>query len=211
MLKSTFRPIWSISWSYIMKNSKKDVREIIINAASGIFARFGFKKATVKEIAQAAHKAKSSIYHYFKSKNKIFKAVVEKESELLKKEIIKSINKEDTPQKKIRAYIITRMKVLNNLANFYNALKDEYLNHYGFIEKLREKHYADEIIIMKKILKNGVDEGIFLIRDLETTAYSIITALKSLEYSWVIENNVSMIEKKIDNLLEILFNGLVKK
>ena len=64
---------------------------------------------------------------------------------------------------------------------------------------------------MKKILKNGVDEEIFLIKDLETTAYSIITALRGLEYSWVIENNVPMIEKKIDNLLEILFNGLVKK
>ena len=35
-----------------MLNSEKDVREIIIEAASDIFARFGFRKTTMDEIAQ---------------------------------------------------------------------------------------------------------------------------------------------------------------
>jgi len=47
-----------------MAKLEKDVREIIIEAARGIFARFGFRKTTMDEIAQLAHKAKSSIYHY---------------------------------------------------------------------------------------------------------------------------------------------------
>lgn len=194
-----------------MAKLKKDVKEVVVNVARGIFARFGFKKTTMDEIAKATHKGKSTLYHYFNSKEEIFKTVVEKESQVLKNEIKKAINQQDTPQKMVRAYVITRMKVLNNLANFYSALKDEYFEHYGFIEKLREKYLSDEIRTMKKILKTGVEEGIFIVKDLEVTAFAIITALKGLEYSWAVENDVSKTEKSIDGLLEILFNGIVKK
>ena len=194
-----------------MAESQKDVREIIINVARGIFGRFGFRKTTMDEIAQAAHKGKSSIYHYFKSKEEIFQAVVEKESRVLKEEITKAISQQDTPQKKLRAYVITRMQILNRLANYYDALRDEYLEHYSFIEKLREKHFKDEVKMIKQILKKGVEQRVFLIKNLELTAQAIITALKGFEYPWVMENDVSKTEKSIDSLLEILFNGIVTR
>ncbi|MBW1764978.1 MAG: helix-turn-helix transcriptional regulator, partial [Deltaproteobacteria bacterium] len=41
---------------------QENIREIIINVARNIFAKFGFRKTTMEEIAQAARKGKSSIY-----------------------------------------------------------------------------------------------------------------------------------------------------
>ena len=194
-----------------MQNSEKDVKEMIIEAARGIFARFGFSKTTMDEIAKAAYKAKSSIYHYFKSKEEIFREIVVKESRTLKEEITKAINQEDNPQKKLRAYVITRMHTLQKLANFYSALKDEYLKHYEFIEKVRKNHDREEMEIIKEILRDGNEKGVFDIKDLEVTAFAIIVALKGLEYRWVQETDVSKIEKDIDSLLAILFNGIVKR
>lgn len=194
-----------------MAKLEKDVREIIIEVAQHIFGRFGFRKTTIDEIAKATHKAKSSIYHYFKSKEEIFQAIVEKESQQLKAEIKKAISQENTPQKKLHAYVITRMYAVQRLVNFYSALKDEYFEHYGFIEKLRIKHDKEEIKIIKEILKEGIEQAIFSIKDLEITTFAIITALKGLEYSWAIGSNISKIEKNIDNLLEILFNGIVRR
>ncbi|MCK4642409.1 TetR/AcrR family transcriptional regulator [bacterium] len=194
-----------------MTKPKKDVREIIINSSREIFARFGFRKTTMDEIAQASHKAKSSIYHYFKSKEEIFQAIVEKESQLLKAELTKAINDEDTPQKKLYAYVIKRMHSLRRLVNFYSAIRDEYLEHYSFIEKLREKHDKEEAKIVKEILNKGIEKGIYSIKDLEITAFAIITALKGLEFSWAVESDVPRIEKNIDDLLEILLYGIVKR
>ena len=194
-----------------MGRIQKDVRELIINVSRGIFARFGFKKTTMDEIAQAAHKAKSSIYHYFRSKEEIFQTVVEKESRQLKEEITDAINREGTPQKKLRAYVVTRMQVLNRMANIYSALKDEYLEHYSFIEKVRKKHLNDEVTMIKNILKEGVERRIFIISNLDLTAFAIITALKGLEYPLAMEDESSQTEKGIENLLDILFNGIVKK
>ena len=190
---------------------QKDVREIIIEVASRIFARFGFKKTTMDEIAHAVHKGKSSIYHYFESKIEVFKAVVEKESQFLKEELAAAIIQENTPQKELRAYVMTRMHILNQLANFYSALQDEYFVHYSFIEKLREKHFQDEINMVKRILEGGVAKGIFRIEDLELTAFAIITSLRGFEYLWATEQNLAKTEKSIDRLLDILFNGIVGK
>ena len=64
-----------------------DMRNNIIGIASEVFARFGFKKTTVDDIAQALRKGKSSIYYYFKSKDEIFEAVVDREADVLRKKV----------------------------------------------------------------------------------------------------------------------------
>lgn len=194
-----------------MELTQEDVREVIVNVAREIFARFGFKKTTMDEIAHAAHKAKSSIYHYFKSKEEIFQAIAEKEGRLFRRELIETVNKEDTPQKKLRAYFITRMHNFRNLINFYSVLKGEYLEHHNFIKKLREKYDKEEIEMISKILREGVKQKIFVIKDIDVTSLAIITALKGFEYPWMTEENSRKIEQNIDSLFDILFNGIVKK
>ena len=191
-----------------MKNSKS---ELIIIVAQKLFAQFGFKKTTVDEIAHSAHITKSNIYHYFSSKEDIFRTVVVKESRIWSQKIKEAINKAKTPQKKLRAYVLTRTKYLNQLANFYSALKQEYLEHYSFIESIRKKDLQGEIEIVKTILEEGVTKGVFQVEDLELTAFAIVTALKGLEYPWTMEVPIPDIEKRIDLLLRVLFNGLVKK
>ena len=66
-----------------------DMRNTIVGIASEVFAKFGFKKTTVDDIAQALRKGKSSIYYYFSSKEDIFKAVVDKEADALREKIDK--------------------------------------------------------------------------------------------------------------------------
>lgn len=193
-----------------MDSALSNAQLVIIKAAQDIFARFGFKKTTMNDIAKATHKAKSSIYRYFKSKEEIFQTIVERESQILKEKIEKSINAQNNPEKKLRIYVITRMKVLKNLVNFYSALKDEYLEHYAFIEKIRKKYLKDEIRVIKKILKSGVKQGAFVIEDLELTAFTIVLALKGLEYPLIQESEILNTDQGIDSLLKILFNGITK-
>src|SRR5207249_11783913 len=46
-------------------------RTQILAAAAGVFARKGFDRATVTEIARAAGLAEGSIYNYFRSKEEL--------------------------------------------------------------------------------------------------------------------------------------------
>ena len=191
-----------------MKKSKKIT---IIKAAQELFARFGFAKTTVDEIARAARMGKATLYHYFRSKEDVFKEVIKKETGILNEKVKEAIDKEETPQKKLRAYVLTRMMYLNELANIYSALKDEFLNHYAFIEKAREKDFYQEIKSVKNILNEGIEQNIFEIQDVKLTSFAIISALKGLEYPWSIKISLSDIEKNVDKLSEILFLGILKR
>jgi len=81
-----------------LKGNEK--KKIITQVAQNIFSKYGLIKTTVDEIAKAARMGKASLYHYFQSKEDIFKEVVEKENKYLKEKIREAIINEDTPQKK---------------------------------------------------------------------------------------------------------------
>lgn len=194
-----------------MVSSGNEVREIIVNAAREIFGRYGFRKTTMDEIAQAARKAKSSLYHYFKSKEEVFQAVVEKEGSIVEKEMANALQKAETPQEKLRTYSIKRMEILNRVANFYSAFQDEYLENYAFIQKLRKKYDNWELMTIKNILQEGVDRDIFVVKDLDLYAYAIVTTMKGLEYDWAMQKDISKMKDGINSLFGILFNGIMKR
>lgn len=163
------------------------------------------------EIAVASRKGKSSIYYYFASKEEIFQAVVEKEASILKQELIKAIGEADSPTQKLKAHVLVRMGTMEKLANFYSAIKDDYLSHLDFIEKIRKKYDLEEIQMMQNILKEGVENNIFEIEDTSLAAIAIVTALKGMEIPlfWGVEEKD--IERRLDHLINILFNGIVKR
>ena len=194
-----------------MENIYSKKKEIIIQTAQKLFSRFGFLKTTVDEIAKAARMGKASIYHYFKSKEDIFREVIEKENQILHTRIREAIEEQETLRGKIKAFILTKMECLSELANIYDVLKNEYLEHYAFIEKAREANFREEIETVKSILQDGMNEGVLEIDDIELTSFAIISALKGLEYPWTIKTPSDKIEKNIDKLLDILFNGIVKR
>ncbi len=190
---------------------KAEVRSKIVQVASRIFTRFGFRKTTMENIAVASQKGKSSIYYYFKSKEEIFKAVVEKEANELHDDLKEEVNKYDDPIDQLKTYILFRMHKIKMVTNFYTALKSEHLSHLVFIEKIRERFDHDEINILKQILQRGIDSGKFNIDNPELSAIAIVTAMKGLEIPLFINKEYGNIETRLDNLIKFLFYGLVKR
>jgi AcrR family transcriptional regulator len=190
---------------------KDEIRTQIVNVAAKIFTHYGFKKTTMDEIAIATRKGKSSIYYYFSSKEEIFKAVVEKEAEELKADLYKEISMIPDPIEQLRAYILFRMHKMKTLSNFYAALKSDYLDHLNFIEKIRKNYDKNEVKIVTEILKKGMKDKKFVIEDPELSAVAIVTAMKGLEIPLFINKDHGNIETRLDNLIKILFYGLVKR
>jgi len=195
----------------IQDANENDFREIVIEAARKIFARFGFSKTTMDDISHAVRKGKSSLYYYFKSKEDIFKAVAEKEIQMMRDEMGAILAKANSAQEKIRAYIINRLRMFKRFLNLYNVLRDEYLENYAFIEKMRESYDQEEQRMISGILKEGVENGRFNIKDLDLTANAIIIALKGYEQSWAFEDNTEKIEENMDTLLDVMFYGIVTR
>jgi AcrR family transcriptional regulator len=191
--------------------NKDEFRKEIVITAGQIFSRFGFKKTTMDEIAKALKMGKSSIYYYFNSKEEIFEAVVLYEANLLRNELTKAIKSVESPIDKMKNYVFVRMKSFEKLSNYYNAIFDKNLDHFEFIERIREKYDREELAILRLILYHGAREKVFTIRNSEYTALAVQTTLKGLEVPLFWKKKEMHIEDRLNAILEVLFSGILRK
>ena len=189
----------------------KDIREQIIRSAKDIFSRFGFRKTTVDDIAHSIHRAKSSIYYYFGSKEEIFEEVIRREYAYLKDRLREALAAADTPEGKLRAYVLTRLRVLLKVSNLYGAITSDYLSYFGLIETLRKDYVQEEIWMFREILREGVENGAFAIRNVDATARTVVTAMKGLEYDWATTEDAGELEREVENILDMVLYGIVAR
>lgn len=191
--------------------NKEEFRKKVILTAGQIFSRYGFRKTTMDEIAKALKMGKSSIYYYFESKEAIFEAVVMNEANILRNELTTAIKSVESPIDKMRKYVFVRMKAFEKLSNYYNAIFDKNLDHFEFIETIREKYDREELAILRLILYHGSRRNVFAIANSEYTALAIQTTLKGLEVPLFWQKKEVNIESRLNAILDVLFNGILKK
>lgn len=191
--------------------NKEEFRKKVIVTAGQIFSRYGFKKTTMDEIARALKMGKSSIYYYFECKEKIFEAVIRYEANVLRNELTTAIKKVDSPVDKMRNYVFVRMRSFEKLSNYYNAIFDKNLDHFDFIEKIREKYDREELAILRLLLYLGKRRNVFKVDNSEYTALAIQTTLKGLEVPLFWKKKEVNIESRLNAILDVLFNGILVK
>jgi AcrR family transcriptional regulator len=190
--------------------NKEEFRKKVIGSAGEIFSHYGFKKTTMDEIAKALNIGKSSIYYYFDSKEDIFEAVVFHEANILRNELTTTIKAVESPIGKMKNYVFVRMKSFEKLSNYYNAIFDKNLDHFDFIETIREKYDREELAILRLILYDGARKNVFNVVNSEYTAMAIQTTLKGLEVPLFWKKKELNIENRLNAILDVLFFGIVK-
>jgi AcrR family transcriptional regulator len=191
---------------------KDEVREQVVQSARQVFARYGYKKTALDDIAREARKGKSTIYYYFKSKDEIFKAVIDAEAEIRKQAIEQEISQIADPRLKLKTYIYVRMLTLKMVVNYYEAIKNDLLDNLYFVNSFRDDHFDEEVKQVIKMLLEGVEIGDFTIENPELTAKTIVTLLHGFEVPLILKNlSDQELQKAVDEMLNILFFGIVTK
>ncbi len=179
----------------------------IIEAGKTLIATYGFKKTTMEEIATKAGMAKSTVYYYFKNKEDIFAEIVRIDSDNFRIQLHDAINNSYTPQDKIMQYVRTRMLHLKELSNYYKTLTNEYLDHYFFIEEVKEDFYIFENNVLNKLINEGISKGFFTPCDVDVVVRMITIAIKGLEYPLFIQKRLDL-ERDSKQMMEIIFKGI---
>jgi AcrR family transcriptional regulator len=195
-----------------MVSGQDGVRNAILKSARELFSRFGYRKTTMEDIAQALRKGKSSLYYYFKNKEEIFQAVIGHEAELLEHRLREVVASEYSPRQKFHDYVIVRMETLRELDNYQKAMRDETYGDYHFLDGVREHSEQAEQEMIRTIMEEGVMGGEFEIKNLPLASVGISTALRGLElplFRGV--DNFDDFRLQLDNILTIIFFGILKR
>ena len=185
-----------------------EMRAIIVDAARDVFARYGYKKTTLDDIASSIYKAKSSLYYYFGSKEEVFQAVVESEIEHARKTIRKAVNEATTPEEKLRSYFMTGFAIGKELLNYWSFIKNEWMEVFSFTQMLKGEVEKEEIGNIAAILKEGADCGVFTVTNYETAAAAIRMAFEGQYRPWEGIDDWSLREENTITLMDIIIKGL---
>lgn len=195
-----------------LDNGHQGMRENIVNVATQVFSRYGFKKTSMDDIARALRMGKSSIYYYFKGKEEIFQAVVDREADMLRVKVKEILESSIDATEKLRKYVKLRMDLVKQLSNYMEILKNDDLMNLELTERIRKKYDDEEITIIRQILEEGNSKDHFRVKDLNLSALAIVTAMKGLEVPLVASTmGVDSLNIVIDDMLDILFYGIVKR
>ncbi len=185
-------------------------RDKILSVANRLFSRFGFHKTSMDEIAKIARKAKGSLYYHFASKEDLFREVVSKEITNLKSQL--SLIVEDTEtcaSEKLTNYLVKRMEVLNEAANYHETLKADFFEHFDFIDDLRTEFDDWEKDNLKTIIREGVKSKEFAdVKDMDALLDVLLMVLKGLETPFFLQNKYNKYAPYFEGLTQILTKGL---
>src|ERR1039458_7828750 len=111
-------------------NSKQKVvsefrRTEIIDAARSVFARKGFARGIIDEIAEEARIAKGTVYLYFRSKKDIYKAVLDNDMDFLNKSTLERMSAANDLKEKIRAFVLARLENAETRKEFFRIMDSE--------------------------------------------------------------------------------------
>ncbi len=134
------------------------VKDEIILQAQKLFKQFGLKKTTMDEIAIACGKAKSTLYHYFKSKEEVFDAVINTELTSLRNLISLKVGDERTLRDKLKTYFISFHQETIHKINLYRILKQEIKAEFSSQSRFNDI-IEFETNFVHRLLSEGIKTG----------------------------------------------------
>ncbi|MDR0536826.1 MAG: TetR/AcrR family transcriptional regulator [Tannerellaceae bacterium] len=189
-------------------------RDMLVDVARQLFARMGVDKTTMNDIAQASMKGRRTLYTYFKSKNEIYQAVVETEVAKLYKMLTDVSAKELPADEKLIAFVYARLDAVKSIVIRNGTLRANFFRDIWRVEKVRKDFDLREIDLIKRILDDGVKEGLFKMPDVNITALVLHYALKGLEVPYirgVMGDTIIQRIRRRDNVVNLIFNGIKLK
>lgn len=144
-----------------IQERKKDKYNRIINAATKIFAKKGFFKAKISEIAKEAKVADGTIYLYFNNKDEILISIFEEKMQIVLDNMIECLKNESSPVKKIEKFAEVHLEMIEKNKDVAEIIQVELRQSSKFMKEYENLKFHQYLNLISEIIKEGQEQGIF--------------------------------------------------
>jgi AcrR family transcriptional regulator len=135
-------------------------QEEILRAALRLYQKFGPTKVTMDDVAAASGRSRTSLYYYYKNRDEIYQAVVEKIADEMAIEIRQAVAATETLPDKIYAFCSSKIKASGEwkkvLAAMWTAMSEEEQSRHGrAMVNLHTRLIYHENMILNEILADA--------------------------------------------------------
>ncbi|MBO5795182.1 MAG: TetR/AcrR family transcriptional regulator [Bacteroides sp.] len=160
-------------------------KAVLVDVARQLFAKNGLENTTMNDIALASGKGRRTLYTYFKSKEEIYLAVIESELDILS-DVQKSVSeKKISPEQKLMEMIYAHLGAVKEVVFRNGTLRADFFRDIWQVEAVRKRFDARERLLIRDILAEGVEKGVFELDDINMTAEIVHYSVKGIETPYI--------------------------
>ena len=160
---------------------REETSEVILDAASRLFHRYGYRKMTMSDVAEEARLSRPTVYQYFPNKEQLALGVIDKLHRHLIVELRKLAAGPGPPAEKLRTLLVTRVLfIYERVPHDAQCLNDLFASIRPLLLERREQWLQVEDEILGAILAEGARDGTFVVEEPTLTARTLLTATGSL-------------------------------
>ena len=186
-------------------------RDKFIEVARQLFARKGVENTTMNDIASASDKGRRTIYTYFRSKRDIFNAVIESETDQLLTRLRLIVARDTSPEEKLLEYVDCRFETMKEIVSRNGSLRAGFFRDVRKVDRARKIITRKETAMLREILQQGVEQGVFAISNLNQYAVIITQAIHGLDVPYIRD---TLMDEGIDKemlknyISDLILNGI---
>lgn len=160
-------------------------RSMLVDVARQLFAKNGFENTTMNDIALTSNRGRRTLYTYFKSKEDIYYAVIQTELARLSARLEAVAHKDISPQEKLTQLIFTHLEVVKEAVYRNGNLRAEFFREIWKVESVRKDFDRTEVTLIRRVINEGIDKGVFDIRNSRLTAEIVHYCVKGCEVPYI--------------------------
>jgi len=194
---------------------REDVRDLILDAADRLLARYGYKKMTIDDLAREVGVGKGTIYLHFTSKEEVALCRIDRVIERLKAELKQLTGGNESPVIRLRRMLMLRVLYrFDNVQHYTESINQVMAAIRPALLERRKRYFEDEAGILAVVLKEGRRSGEFFFKDARATAHALLTATNSLlPYSLSPKElgDRDSLEQQTGRIVDLLLGGLRRR
>ena len=184
-------------------------RELILRAATRVFARNGYFNSKVADIARAADVADGTVYLYFKSKEEILHSIFDQNMAAAIGAGRALIQQLSDPREKLRHIARLHLERLGADRDLAIVFQVELRGSTKFMEEFSAAGFAEYLDLLRKIIEEGQRSRVFR-KDVnaKVVAKVLFGALDEMATNWIISHRNYKLEPMADVVMDVFLNGV---
>ncbi len=185
-------------------------KDQILDAATHVFSEHGFHEAHVDDIAEEAGLSKGTLYWYFKSKDDIIIALLDRLFEFGASGVRELQSKEIPATEMLRQSVGLLIKDLDHWIKLI-PLTYEFLGllfRRKIVKTAFKRYFRHYMDLITPIIQQGIDAGEFQAESAKEVAIAIGAIFEGTILLWVYDSETVNIKEDIHKSVELLINGL---
>lgn len=194
-----------------MNASPTDPRQRVIDSALTLFARFGYGKTTLTDIASRARLSKATLYHHFPDgKTSLFHAAIHHVVDTLWEGVELEVRASEGPVKQLLRYITLRIETFDREVMARGVDRAVWGDMKFGVEQAIQKYLDREFELLRQLFDAGITEGSIVGVDADFGARFLQAALRGLTVDGPIDTTARERRRDTEQLIAVLTTGMIR-